>query len=45
MKVRGRGRGDGRFSHRALSACRFFYFLIIIFDNLCILSRVLNSIG
>ena len=34
-------------SHRPLSACCFFsiYFLIIIFDQLSILSRVVNSIN
>ena len=45
MEVRGRGRGDGASSHRPLRACCFFYFLIIIFDQLCTLSRVVNSIG
>ena len=46
MEVRGRGRGDGASSHRPLRACVFFfYFLIIIFDQLCTLSRVVNSIG
>ena len=44
-KMKVRGGGDGPSSHRPLSACCFFYFLIIIFDQLCILSRVVNSIG
>ena len=55
--VLGRGWGEGKMrcegevgersssSHRPLRACCFFYFLITIFDQLSIFSRVVNSLS